>query len=271
MERMVNNFDSKPSEWTVDRRKALTIVGGTVIGGIAGCSSDDDTDDSGQGDMGETTTEGEETTTETTTEEETTEEETTTEAGEAEVAIGEGTFGVAEFAYNEYPYYEVELTNEGDAPSGIIELVVDWFDENDEYVNDTLEELVSLKAGKTWIARSYNIVDRDKVASAEASGNYNMEPPEWPEGLEVASSKFLGGGENAKVRASVENNTGQMVDYVAFYGKLFDGDGNVLGQVWTNETELADGSSWQAEREWDDEARAKLAKDHEVVLEGSSY
>lgn len=270
---MVDNFYSRPGDWGVDRRQALTILGGTVLGGLAGCTSDDD---SGQGNIEGTAPDAEETTTETTadsetTEEETTEEETTTEAGEAEVAIGEGTFGVADFGYSEYPYYEVELTNEGNAPSGIIELVVDWFDENDEYIDDTLEELVSLKAGTTWIARSYYIGDKDEVASAEASGNYNMALPEWPEGLEVTSSKLLTGGENVKVRATVENNTGEMVDYVAFYGKLFDTDGNVLGQVWTNETELADGSTWQAEREWDDEERAKLAKDYEVVLEGNIY
>lgn len=197
--------------------------------------------------------------------------ESPTESGQADVSIGAGTFGVADFGYSEYPYYEVELTNEGSAPSGIVEIVVDWFDDSDEYVSDTREQLVSLNPGETWIARSYNVLERDTVSSAEASGGYESAPPEWPDGLDVESSQLLAGDENAKVRATVANNTGQTVGYVAFYGKLYDGDGNVLGQVWTNESDLADGSSWRAESSWDDDARMSLVEDHEVLLEGNIY
>ena len=197
-----------------------------------------------------------------------TEPETPTGSGNAEIAMGKGRIGIADFDYAEYPYYEVEITNQGDAPSGLVDLVVDWFDESGSYIDDTTEELVSLKPDETWIARSYNILNDNKVDSAEGSGSYDSEPAEWPDGLEVTSSKLLAGEENVKVRATVENNTGRTIDYVAFYGKLYDGNGKVLGQVWTNETDLTDGSSWRAEREWDDKARAKLVESHEVVLGG---
>ncbi|WP_435066011.1 FxLYD domain-containing protein [Halobaculum sp. EA56] len=185
--------------------------------------------------------------------------------------MAEGTFGFADFGYAEYPYYEAELTNRGDAPSGIVEFVVDWFDENGGYVDDTTEELVSLSPGETWVARSYNVLNDEEVASAEGSGTYGYELPAWPDGLEVVSSELLSGEENVKVRATVRNDTGRTVDYVAFYGKLYDVEMRVLGQVWTNETDLTDGSSWRAEREWDDRVRSGLVESHDVVLEGNTY
>jgi len=200
-----------------------------------------------------------------------TDSDTPTESGEADVVIGEGRFDVADFGYNEYPYYEVELTNEGEARSGVVELVVDWFDEGGNYVDDTTEQLVSLKPGETWVARSYNVLSSDGVASAEGSGSYDYDPPAWPDGLKVASSKLLSGSENVKVRATVQNDTGQMVDYVAFYGKVYDADGRVLGQVWTNEADVAEGSSWRAEGEWDDKPRSGLVESSEVILEGNIY
>ena len=103
-------------------------------------------------------------------------------------------------------------------------------------------------------------------------GEYEPKLEPIAAGVDVASSSLVSGSEAVKVRGEVENNMSVNLDYVEFYGKVYNGAGEVMGAAWTNETDIPAGSSARFDPDWYEAGdRASEAADHEVVLQTSVY
>lgn len=60
--------------------------------------------------------------------------------------------------------------------------------------------------------------------------------------VDLASSSLLVGEEKVKVRGEVANNMKINLNYVEFSAKIYNAAGDVMGGMWTNETDISKGS-----------------------------
>ena len=215
----------------------------------------------------ETTTTEIETRTETSTPTDT---ETRTPTSEADVTIGSTELVTKEDDFFTRKWVAATVTNEGDAASGQITLTVEWYDSEGNYLTDTNEYLESLGPGETWAARVEKLTDVEEVADYEISGEYETDPLQPPDGVELVKSE-LQIGEEPQISGEVANTTEESLDYIEAIGKLYDGDGVVLGSEYTNETDIPADTNWAFTLEWLVFDRTDQVEDHKVLLDGSPF
>lgn len=164
------------------------------------------------------------------------------------------------------------VENSGEAPSGTIELQADWYDEGGDYLDNSNAYLQSLGAGETWAARVYFLgTGAENVDDYEIEGEYDTESPNFEiEGLELLEDEMEVSDREAVIRGRVENNTGEEQSYVEAIGKVYDSDGIVLGDNWTNVSDLRDGDTWSFDTTWRGRDRITEATDHEILITDSS-
>lgn len=238
-----------------------------ALAALAGCtSSEDETEDVETPTDDETETDSGEGSEDTETETET--EETTEESGgEAAIEIVEHELVVNEKDYTTDVYVAATVENTGDAASGMITLTADWYDDSGNYLDNDEWHLQTLAPGETWAARVYYLGgDGEQIADYEFDGEFQTSPPPAPEGLEVASSELQVAEDEAVVRGEVENTRDDTVDYVEAVGKIYDSDGVVLDDAWTNVTDLPAGETWSFEVSWRGRDRTSEAADHTTII-----
>lgn len=172
-------------------------------------------------------------------------------------------------------YVEVTVENSGDVPSGDINLQADWYDEDGNYLDNDNARLTALKDGETWLARVYFLgTDAEDIEDYELEGEFSEDDYEPTEGLSLANSNMEVQGDELTVEGEVENNTGEEQSYVEVVATIYDEDGNVLGDQWTNVTDLRDGETWAFDFDYfsrDVRNRAQDAADHEILVKGSAW
>lgn len=260
----------------MERRKFLATA---MLATIAGCSGDDteEMDDQADDDttQTETTAEGED---ETETEDETAtteddEDDESDSSGEPSLEITDHELVVEEGDYTTDAYVAATVENTGDAPSGPVELIVDWYDGDENYVDNDSWYLQSLGAGETWAARVYFLgTGAEDIESYEIEGEFDTESPSFdPEGLNLVSHEMKVGDDEAVIEGEIENETGSDVSYVEVIGKVYDADGVVLGDEWTNVSDLPAGETWTFDLSWRGRDRLDQADGYELLVTDSTF
>lgn len=243
------------------RRHCLAVVGGscTALAGCSGSSSEDvegDTRDDESGNETETSD------TETNATENGDEEE-----GTPAVEIVEHELVVEEGEVSTDVYVEALIENTGDAQSGNIELQADWYDSDGNYLDNDNSWLVSLGAGESWEARIYHLgSNSEDIDDYELEGEFAEEPADInPDGLELLGSEMEVGENEVVITGEIENTSDEMQDYVAATAKIYDEDGVVLGDNFTNVSDLRAGETWAFEISWRGRDRVERAASHELL------
>ncbi len=200
--------------------------------------------------------------------------ETTREpVGGPNVTIGESTIRTDDSGYQTEKYVDVTVFNDGDVPSGQVELTVRWYDDNGDLLDDSRQFLPTLGAGETWLARVRALTTEPaEIADYEVDGQYETQPPQAPENVELLESDFeVGGDGGVTVTGRAENNTGGELSYLEAVGKLYDADGRVLAGEFTNETEIPAGETWRFNVEWIQFDRIGQIDSYEALLDDSAF
>lgn len=255
----------------MQRRHFLASTGLALTTTVAGCGEDTEDIEGGSRDETDTPEDDGEAELEETTETPTSEE--GTPEGEASLEITNHELHVEEGDFSTDVFVEAVIENSGDGRSGNIELQADWYDADGNYLGNDTEWLTTLNAGETWEARVYYFGgDSDDIDDYEIDGEFS--PPSGtidPEGLELLSSEMSVSEDDreAEVRGEVENTSGDDQDYVAAIAKVSDDAGVVLGDDWTNVTDLRAGETWRFSIGWRGRDRTSRAASHEVLLTDS--
>lgn len=153
---------------------------------------------------------------------------------------------------------EALVENEGDGRSGDVELAVDWLDGDGNYLDTDSAWLQTLLPGERWLARVYpRAVDVEEVAEYEAVKVFDEPEYGTPDDVDVAESE-LHVGEAARMFGSIQNEGDTELSYVEVIGRVFDAEGRVLGDGWTNESDVPPGGSFRYDVRYEDEDRARL-------------
>lgn len=246
----------------MQRREVLYGSGMALTIPIAGCTGSSEDIEGGTRDnesaKGESDNEVEDSEAD---EEEEVEGEPALEIIEHELVVDEGEFGTD-------VYIETLIENTGDATSGNIELQADWYNADGNYLDNARAWLVTLGAGESWEARIYYLgTGSEDVDDYELEGEFDEDPADVnPDGLELLDSEMEVGDDEAIVRGEIENTSGEMQDYVAATAKIYDEDEIVLGDNFTNVTDLREGETWAFEVSWRGRDRVDRAADHELLV-----
>lgn len=248
------------------RRAWLRTLGSGAVFAIAGCTGGDGTEEAADAATASTTTVERTDEPSPTEAEPATEPETAATSGEPDVIIQEHDLVVDEGEFTTDVYVAATIENAGSAPSGTVELTADWYDADGDYLDNDKAFLQSLDAGEAWAARVYHLgSDSPRVDGYEFAGKFQTSPPEMnPEGLEVRETSMNVGDDEAVIRGRVTNDRSSTASYIQATAKIFDADDVVLGDVWTNVTDVPAGETWAFELDWRGRDRVAEAADHAV-------
>ncbi|QLG28706.1 hypothetical protein HUG10_14660 [Halorarum halophilum] len=193
--------------------------------------------------------------------------------GEPEVVIGESELVVDEGEFGTDVYVTASLENVGGAPSGAVEVTVDWYDEAGDYLDNGYAYLNSLDSGEVWAARVYFLgTDAERVSDYEVTGEYDTAPPRMnPDGLRLLESDLRIDGDEALVSGRVANERDGAVSYVEANAKIYDDNGVVIGGEWTNVADLPAGEVWAFDVSWWGWERVEEAADHTIWMTDSVF
>lgn len=255
------------------RRRYLIATGTTLA--IAGCSGSDteNVDEGGEAALDGTSTAGGGGQTPAADESASPEQTSAADStGEPEVVLGERELTIEDDGVTTNAFVEVDVRNEGDAPSGWVTLEVWWYNENGDLLDSRTHRLYTLGPGETWAARVYHLgSDSGNVADFELEGEFEVEAPSPPpDGVELLESELRVGDNSADVVGRVRNGSGNELSYIEAIAKIYDENGVVLGSEYTNETDVPSDTTWQFDVSWLGRDRLERAADHEVVLSDSA-
>ncbi len=250
---------------------------------VAGCSSEGDTESVGTPDDGGATsstdsrdgaseTDGGETDGGSTRDDAGATESESESSGAPSVEIVDHELVVDEGEFTTDVYVAATVENTGDAASGAVELSAEWYDGNGDYLDDSSAYLQTLGAGERWAARVYYLgTGAEDVDGHELSGEFDSEPATFdPVGLELLDHGMKSGEDEVVIEGRVENASGEEVSYVEAVGKVYDADGVVLGDEYTNATDLPVDETWSFEMSWLGRDRVADAADHAVLVTDSA-
>lgn len=254
------------------RRRYLTTAGTLLIPALAGCSDGDTEDMDGGSEGGDGGEEGG-SNDENGDEEAGEEGQDYAESGEAALEITDEELVIDEGEFSTDVYVEAIVENTGDGPSGDAEISVDWYNEAGDYLDNSSALLASLPAGETWEARpSFLGSGAEEVDDFDVTGEFDTEPKAVnPEGLELVDSELQVSDDEAVIRGTIENASGEEQSYVEVIATIYDDEGTILGDEWTNVTDLPEGETWQFDMTWLDRARSDRAAEIEVVVADSAF
>ncbi|WP_254769393.1 FxLYD domain-containing protein [Salinilacihabitans rarus] len=265
------------------RRKLLLASGSAFTAVLAGCASgneeieggsrDDDDDEEDGNEADERTDTTSDNDSEDGSEDES--EDGSADVGSADLEILDHEMVLEEGDFLDDVYVAATVENSGDERSGQIELQVDWYDEEGNYLDNDTGRLRSLPAGGTWTSRTYALtVDAEDVDDYEIEGEYGDDPRTGAEGLTLVDSSMVVQGDELEIEGQVENETDEDEDYVEVVATVYDGEGRVMGDEWTNVTDLRAGETWAFQFEHfgpDIRNRVEEAADHEVFVTDSVW
>ncbi|ADJ16678.1 hypothetical protein C497_06094 [Halalkalicoccus jeotgali B3] len=195
-----------------------------------------------------------------------------TDEGTSAIEIVDHELIVDEGDYITDVYVEALIENTGDAPSGNIELQADWYNADGNYLDNDIGWLISLAPGESWEARVYYLGSNpEEVEDYEFEGEFDEELTNPnPDGLELLGSEMEVGEDEAVVTGEIENTSDETEDYVAAVAKIYDEEGVVLGDNYTNVTELRGGETWSFEVSWRGRDRTDRAATHELLVSNTT-
>lgn len=251
----------------MQRRTFVTVAAGGLAA-LAGCSGETqeaapatETDETTPGSEPTATDAGSDADTETETESA-----TPTPEGEADVVIGEPTLEVEEGDYSTDAWAEVDLRNEGSAPSGQVKVDARFYDADGNVIDTSTGYCKTLGAGETWRAFvSLLGSDAENADSVETEAEFSQDAPSVPDGVTVDDSSLSGGDTDEVLSSGIAaNDTGGELRYLEGISKLY-ADDVLVGTTYTNITELPDGETWQFENTLLRRHEPEIT-DHELVL-----
>ena len=199
------------------------------------------------------------------------EEESEDATADEDIAIIEDELVVEEGTLFTEAYVEAVVENTTDDPTGRLELVVDWYDDDGNYLDDDRSYLQSLGPGEQWEARVSALTDAEDIGEYELEGSFELDHPGFdPEGLDLVESEMTVDEDEAVIEGRIENNTGVEAGYVEVIVKVYDSEGVVLGDDWTNETDIPEGETWAFDVSWRGRDRTERADDYEILIADSA-
>lgn len=238
----------------MDRRQFLIGSGTVGLTALAGCSSGDteggDTGGSGS-DTGSTS-------------------EPTPQPGPdivtGEATLKEDTNSPEWDTYKTGKYVSVDVENQGGGASGWIELKVEWYDADGNFLDNSENGIVTLGPGEIWKARVYPPSNLEDISGYKLSGSFKTAPPQAPEGVKLVESK-LHSGEVDLVTGRVKNDTGGELRSLGAIAKVYDSEGAVLYASGTNQSEIPKGATWKFSIRFFQFYRQNKATDHTVLFD----
>lgn len=258
----------------------MTVTSALLVA-LAGCTGDDpgtigdnSTTDPTDAPTSTGSTGGDESTTTEATEEPETETKTETETrteenSQANVNIESKELVVDDSGYSTEKDVAAEVVNSGEGRSGSIKLTAEWYDSEGNYLDNDSQYLQTLGAGETWLAHVHVLVDDEKVEDFELSGEYNSQAQFDPEGFELTESEMNVGENEAVITGKVANNTGAKASYLEATATIYNSDGAVLGDSYTNTSGLPADKTWSFETSWRGRSRTGDATEHVVHIQDS--
>ena len=166
-----------------------------------------------------------------------------------------------------------DIVNEGDSPSGAIELTARFYDSEGNLLENGLNSLVRLKPGETWKATIWFLGDGTEAADFEIEGEFAESPPNFsPDGIELTGSEMSKTSDEATITGTLKNATGDTVDYMEAHGLFYADDTTILASDYTNQTDIPDGDTWKFEVSMRNQfGRLEQVSSHEVVYTISVY
>lgn len=202
---------------------------------------------------------------------------TTTESAEtADLKIVDHELVVEEGHFE--TYVEATVENSGSVPSGSLELQASWYDSDGNYLNNDTGRLKSLGDGETWAARVYCIkTNAESIADYEIEGEFSEDAYKPAEDLTLVDSSMNvteneWGEEELAIEGEVRNESDNNQDYVEAIAKVYNGDGNVLGDEYANVTDLRAGETWSFSFDHffeDVSDRLDEVAEHKILLKNS--
>lgn len=249
----------------MNRRSLLVGTGASLTALIAGCTESSDVEGGSRDD--------EESTDEESTGEESPSESANLEIVDHELVVEEGDFSTD-------VYVEAIVENTGEVPSGAVRLQADWYDGDGNYLDNDTDRLTMLGEGETWSARVYYLGSgAEDIDDYEIEGEFDEDTYEPPEGVSLVDSSMNVeeddfGGMEVIVEGRVENETDEDLSYVEVIAIIYNDSGDVLGDAWTNVTELRAGETWAFDFPHFGPAirnRAEQATDHNIRIKTSAW
>ena len=254
----------------MNRRSLLVGTGASLTALIAGCTESSDVEGGSRDD--------EESTDEESTGEESTGEESPSESANLEIVDHELVVEEGDFSTD--VYVEAIVENTGEVPSGAVRLQADWYDGDGNYLDNDTDRLTMLGEGETWSARVYYLGSgAEDIDDYEIEGEFDEDTYEPPEGVSLVDSSMNVeeddfGGMEVIVEGRVENETDEDLSYVEVIAIIYNDSGDVLGDAWTNVTELRAGETWAFDFPHFGPAirnRAEQATDHNIRIKTSAW
>lgn len=193
------------------------------------------------------------------------------EDGEPEIEVRGHELEVDDSGFTTEVYVTATVENVGDAPSGQIDLEADWYDEDENYLDNDRAWLQTLRPGETWIAQvRYLGTSEETVDDYELAYEVESDPPTAPESLVLEESEMRVGEDDVVIDGRITNNTGSDQSYVETIAVIYDEECRVLDTEWTNVTDVADGDTWAFDMTWFDR-RVNEAAAHRIVVSDGGW
>lgn len=194
-------------------------------------------------------------------------------SGDPSVEIIEQELVSEEGEFSTNVYVDARVENTGDAASGMIELTADWYDGEENFLDNSTAYLQTLPAGEVWNAHVSHLGSSSgDVAAHELNGDFTLEPINFsPDGLELVTDELLDGEDEVLVRGEVENNTGGEAGYIQAVATFYNADGEIITDNVVNVTDVPDGETWSFEVQMLAPNRAGEVDSYEVRIADSAW
>ena len=194
-----------------------------------------------------------------------------TEGGDPEIQVQDHEIMVEE-GFTTETFVEATVENGGRGPSGRIDLEVDWYDADGNYLGDDRASLQTLGPDETWAAQVRHLGgDDDAIADYEFEYEVDDDPPTAADDLVLEESEMRTTEDEVTIEGIIANETGAEVSYIEVIALIYDENCVVLGDEWTNETDVPAGESWAFDMTWLDRYRAEAAAAHRIVMTDSVF
>lgn len=188
------------------------------------------------------------------------------ETDDAQIEITDHELVHDDSGFSTETYVAATVENTGDGPTGEISIEASWYSEGDYLDADTVY-LQTLGAGETWLARvEYLGSGGEDIDDYELEYEVEADPPSASDGLDLAESDMRVGEDEVIIEGRVENNTDDDQSYIQATAKLYNSDGAVLDDVWTNVTDVPEGETWAFDVSWFEPGRTEEVADYEIVI-----
>ncbi|ELZ35056.1 hypothetical protein C474_00250 [Halogeometricum pallidum JCM 14848] len=180
---------------------------------------------------------------------------TSTEApGKAEVVIASREVRTEETDYGTVDAYAVfELVNEGDAPSGPINVELRFYDGSDTILSTRPATARTLGPGETWRGfKKYLDTEGQDVASVRIEAEFASSLTVM-EDVEVVESSISREEDSSYLTSTgvLQNNTGGELGYIEAISKFYIEEKVIVGAEYTNELNIPAGERWRFENMFD--------------------